>query len=94
MERVTIANERQGKPNKICLKYTLYHAPPELVPMAGTGKHCFLFLFLNPCNYINFVLILMVFFFLFMHLTLQPYQPGYTAPPPRPNPEETTIDIG
>ncbi|KAL3032789.1 hypothetical protein AAZX31_02G101900 [Glycine max] len=24
----------------------------------------------------------------------QPYQPGYTAPPPRPNPEETTIDIG
>ncbi|KAH1264581.1 E3 ubiquitin-protein ligase MARCH3 [Glycine max] len=25
---------------------------------------------------------------------LSPYQPGYTAPPPRPNPEETTIDIG
>ncbi|KAL1317603.1 hypothetical protein HN51_069662 [Arachis hypogaea] len=24
----------------------------------------------------------------------QPYQPGYTAPPPRPQPEETTIDIG
>ncbi|CAI8587891.1 unnamed protein product [Vicia faba] len=24
----------------------------------------------------------------------QPYQPGYTAPPPRPNPEETTIEIG
>ncbi|KAF7809122.1 E3 ubiquitin-protein ligase MARCH3 [Senna tora] len=24
----------------------------------------------------------------------QPYQPGYTAPPPRPHPEETTIDIG
>ncbi|OIW04758.1 hypothetical protein TanjilG_08641 [Lupinus angustifolius] len=24
----------------------------------------------------------------------QPYQPGYTAPPPRPNPDETTIDIG
>ncbi|KAL2349244.1 hypothetical protein Fmac_003244 [Flemingia macrophylla] len=24
----------------------------------------------------------------------QPYQPGYTAPPPRPSPEETTIDIG
>ncbi|XP_061355446.1 uncharacterized protein LOC133299975 [Gastrolobium bilobum] len=24
----------------------------------------------------------------------QPYQPGYTAPPPRPNPDETTIEIG
>ncbi|XP_061345829.1 uncharacterized protein LOC133291569 [Gastrolobium bilobum] len=24
----------------------------------------------------------------------KPYQPGYTAPPPRPQPEETTIDIG
>ncbi|XP_010527904.1 PREDICTED: uncharacterized protein LOC104805161 [Tarenaya hassleriana] len=24
----------------------------------------------------------------------QPYQPGYTAPPPPPLPEETTIDIG
>lgn len=24
----------------------------------------------------------------------QPYQPGYIAPPPRPHPEETTIDIG
>ncbi|XP_028762080.1 uncharacterized protein LOC114720586 [Neltuma alba] len=24
----------------------------------------------------------------------QPYQPGYTAPPPRPQPDETTIDIG
>lgn len=24
----------------------------------------------------------------------KPYQPGYTAPPPRPHPEETTIDIG
>ncbi|KAK3002329.1 hypothetical protein RJ639_021584 [Escallonia herrerae] len=24
----------------------------------------------------------------------QPYQPGYIAPPPRPRPEETTIDIG
>ncbi|KAI4314158.1 hypothetical protein L6164_027093 [Bauhinia variegata] len=24
----------------------------------------------------------------------QPYQPDYTAPPPRPHPEETTIDIG
>lgn len=24
----------------------------------------------------------------------QPYQPGYTAPPPRPRLEETTIDIG
>ncbi|XP_010532809.1 PREDICTED: uncharacterized protein LOC104808720 isoform X2 [Tarenaya hassleriana] len=23
----------------------------------------------------------------------QPYQPGYTAPPPRPQPEETTIDV-
>ncbi|KAK7400918.1 hypothetical protein VNO78_12227 [Psophocarpus tetragonolobus] len=24
----------------------------------------------------------------------KPYEPGYTAPPPRPQPEETTIDIG
>lgn len=24
----------------------------------------------------------------------QPYQPGYTAPPPRPQAEETTIDVG
>lgn len=24
----------------------------------------------------------------------QPYQPGYTAPPPPPNPDETAIDIG
>ncbi|KAH7515948.1 hypothetical protein FEM48_Zijuj10G0082500 [Ziziphus jujuba var. spinosa] len=24
----------------------------------------------------------------------QPYQPGYTAPPPPPHPEETSIDIG
>lgn len=24
----------------------------------------------------------------------QSYEPGYTAPPPRPHPEETIIDIG
>ena len=30
----------------------------------------------------------------FCYINVQSYQPGYIAPPPRPRPEETTIDIG
>ena len=44
--------------------------------------------------YIEFLPIFDVNSFSFCACNSQPYQPDYTAPPPRPQPEETTIDIG